>query len=31
VRFTLPTMYEAIRCFRALTRVVTSAVENCYG
>jgi D-amino peptidase len=31
VQFTLPTMYEAIRCFRALTRVVTSAVENCYG
>jgi D-amino peptidase len=31
VRYTLPTMYEAIRCFRALTRVVTSAVENCYG
>ncbi|MFD3337185.1 M55 family metallopeptidase [Streptomyces sp. NPDC058700] len=31
VCYTLPTMYEAIRCFRALTRVATSAVENCYG
>jgi D-amino peptidase len=31
IRFTLPTMYEAIRCFRAVTRVVTSSVENCYG
>ncbi|WP_448322247.1 M55 family metallopeptidase [Streptomyces sp. CO7] len=31
VRYSLPTMYEAIRCFRALTRVATSAVENCYG
>ncbi|MFC1416228.1 M55 family metallopeptidase [Streptacidiphilus cavernicola] len=31
VRYTLPTMYEAIRCFRAVTRVATSAVENCYG
>ena len=31
VRFTLPTMYEAIRCFRALTRVVSSAVEPEYG
>ncbi|MFF3561658.1 M55 family metallopeptidase [Streptomyces sp. NPDC002574] len=31
VRFTLPTMYEAIRCFRAVTRVATSAMESCYG
>ncbi|NJC74258.1 M55 family metallopeptidase [Planosporangium thailandense] len=31
VRFTLPTMYEAIRCFRALTRVVTSGIEPTYG
>lgn len=31
VRFTLPTMYEAIRCFRALTRVATSGVEPTYG
>lgn len=31
VGFTLPTMYEAIRCFRALTRVASSAVEPTYG
>jgi len=31
VRWTLPTMYEAIRCFRAVTRLVTSFVEDCYG
>lgn len=31
VRFTLPTMYEAIRCFRALTRLATSGVERTYG
>ena len=31
VRFTLPTMYEAIRCFRALTRVASSAIEPHYG
>ncbi|BFU43323.1 M55 family metallopeptidase [Krasilnikovia sp. MM14-A1004] len=31
VRFTLPTMYEAIRCFRALTRLVTSGIEPRYG
>jgi D-amino peptidase len=31
VRFTLPTMYEAIRCFRALTRLATSGVEHTYG
>lgn len=31
VRYTLPTMYEAIRCFRALTRVASSAVEPTYG
>ncbi len=31
VRFTLPTMYEAIRCFRALTRVASSGIEPTYG
>jgi D-amino peptidase len=31
VRFTLPSMYEAIRCFRALTRLATSGVEKTYG
>jgi D-amino peptidase len=31
VQFTLPTMYEAIRCFRALTRLASTAVEPTYG
>jgi len=31
VRFTEPTMFEAIRCFRALTRVASSGVEPSYG
>jgi D-amino peptidase len=31
VRFTLSTMYEAIRCFRAVTRLVTSGIEPTYG
>jgi D-amino peptidase len=31
VSFTLPTMYEAIRCFRAVTRLVTSGIEPTYG
>jgi D-amino peptidase len=31
VRFTLPTMFEAIRCFRAVTRLVTSGIEPTYG
>lgn len=31
VRFHQPTMYEAIRCFRALTRLVSSAIEPTYG
>jgi D-amino peptidase len=31
VCFTLPTMYEAIRCFRAVTRVVGSGIEPLYG
>jgi D-amino peptidase len=31
VTFTLPTMYEAIRCFRAVTRLVTSGIEPVYG
>ena len=30
-RFTLPTMHEAIRCFRMVTRVATSGVEPTYG
>lgn len=31
VRYTLPTMYAGIRCFRALTRLVTTGVEPTYG
>jgi D-amino peptidase len=31
VGFTLPTMYEAIRCFRAVTRVVGTGIEPVYG
>lgn len=31
VRFELPTMYEAIRCFRAVTRIASSGVEHTYG
>lgn len=31
VRFSLPTMYEAIRCFRAVTRVVGTGIEPVYG
>ena len=31
VRFTLATMYEAIRCFRAVTRVVGTGIEPVYG
>ena len=31
VRFTLPTMYEAIRCFRAVTRIVGTGIEPLYG
>jgi D-amino peptidase len=31
VRFTQPSMYEAIRCFRALTRLASSGVEHTYG
>jgi len=31
VRYTLPSMYEAARCFRALTRVASSGVEHTYG
>lgn len=31
VAFTLPTMFEAIRCFRAVTRMATSGVEHTYG
>jgi D-amino peptidase len=31
VRFTLPTMHEAIRCFRALTRVAGTGIEPVYG
>lgn len=31
VRFELARMYEGIRCFRGLTRLVTSAVEHTYG
>ena len=31
VCFTLPTMYEAIRCFRAVTRVVGTGIEPVYG
>ncbi|MEV4432478.1 M55 family metallopeptidase [Streptomyces sp. NPDC049585] len=31
VACTLPTMYEAIRCFKAVTTVVSAAVEEQYG
>jgi len=31
IEFTLDTMYEAIRCFRAVTRLVSSGVEPTYG
>ncbi|MGH3424080.1 MAG: M55 family metallopeptidase [Nocardioidaceae bacterium] len=31
VRFTQPTMYEAIRCFRAVTRLASSGIEPTYG
>lgn len=31
VSFTLPTMYEAIRCFRMVTRVASSGIEPTYG
>lgn len=31
VRFTQTTMFEAIRCFRALTRLASTGVEPCYG
>lgn len=31
VRFTLPTMYAAIRCFKALTTITDAAVEPVYG
>jgi D-amino peptidase len=31
VRYTLATMYQGIRCFRALTRLVTSGIEPTYG
>ena len=31
VRFTLPTMHEAIRCFRAVTRVAGTGIEPVYG
>jgi len=31
VGFTLATMYEAIRCFRAVTRVVGTGIEPVYG
>ncbi|MEV4740841.1 M55 family metallopeptidase [Streptomyces sp. NPDC049555] len=31
VAYTLPTMYEAIRCFKAVTTVVSAAVEEQYG
>lgn len=31
IEFTLDTMYEAIRCFRAVTRLVSSGVEPSYG
>jgi D-amino peptidase len=31
VRFTLPTMYEAIRCFRGVTRVAGTGIEPVYG
>ncbi|MEV5238628.1 M55 family metallopeptidase [Streptomyces cinnamoneus] len=31
VAYTMPTMYEAIRCFKAVTTVVSAAVEDHYG
>jgi D-amino peptidase len=31
IRFHRPTMYEAIRCFRAVTRIVSSGIEPTYG
>ncbi|MFI1971264.1 peptide ABC transporter substrate-binding protein [Streptomyces cinnamoneus] len=31
VSYTMPTMYEAIRCFKAVTTVVSAAVEEQYG
>lgn len=31
IAFTLDTMYDAIRCFRAVTRLVTSGIEPTYG
>ncbi|WKX73242.1 M55 family metallopeptidase [Streptomyces sp. XD-27] len=31
VAYTSPTMYEAIRCFKAVTTVVSAAVEEQYG
>ncbi|THA23746.1 peptide ABC transporter substrate-binding protein [Streptomyces sp. RKND-216] len=31
VAYTAPTMYEGIRCFKAVTTVVSSAVEKQYG
>lgn len=31
VRYTLPTMYQGIRCFRAVTRLVTTGLEPTYG
>ncbi|SPE64105.1 D-aminopeptidase [Streptomyces netropsis] len=31
VSYTMPTMYEGIRCFKAVTTVVSAAVEEQYG
>lgn len=31
VAYTLPTMYEAIRAFKAVTTLVSQAVEEQYG
>lgn len=31
VAYTSPTMYEGIRCFKAVTTVVSAAVEEQYG
>ncbi len=31
VRYTAPTMYEGIRCFKAVTTLVSAAVEEQYG
>lgn len=31
VEYTSPTMYEGIRCFKAVTTVVSAAVEEAYG